>query len=69
MVGNENFNEFYSEIDNKDVTTAMLQEFLFFNRDCENILDHLDSFMNIIQKNKPKNLKKKEELDTNNLYM
>lgn len=65
----ENFNEFYSEIDNKDVTTAMLQEFLFFNRDCENILDHLDSFMNIIQKNKPKNLKKKEELDTNNLYM
>ena len=64
----DKFKEFYSEIKDKNVTTAMLQEFLFFNRNCENIMNHLDSFMDIIEKNKPKNLKK-EEKSENNLYM
>ena len=64
----DRFKEFYSEIKDKNVTTAMLQEFLFFNRNCENIMNHLDSFMDIIEKNKPQNLKK-EEKSENNLYM
>lgn len=64
----DRFKEFYSEIKDKNVTTAMLQEFLFFNRKCENIMNHLDSFMDIIEKNKPKNLKKEEQSE-NNLYM
>lgn len=65
----ENFNAFYNEIINKQVTTAMLQEFLFFNRKCDNILEHMNILLDIIDKNKPKNLEKKEDAENNNLYM
>ena len=30
-------------------TTAMLQEFLFYNRLCDNIMEHLDKFIDIIE--------------------
>ena len=50
-----------------EFTTAMLQEFLFYNRKCENILEHLSKFNEIVEKNKPSKLAtdKKQQ----NLYM
>ena len=63
----ENFNKFYNKIKHKKFTTAMLQEFLFYNRKCDNILEHISKFIEIIDKNKPNELssEKKEQ----NLYM
>ena len=62
----ENFKKFYRKIEHNEVTTAMLQEFLFYNRDCDNILEHMDQLMDIIDKNKPSELSSKKE---KNLYM
>ena len=42
-------------------TTAMLQEFLFYNRKCENILELMDEFQTLIDKNDPKNLERDSE--------
>ena len=50
-----NFTAFYNEIKHKEFTTAALQEFLFYNRNCNNILKIIDKFINIIEKNDPKN--------------
>ena len=63
----DNFNKFYKKIKHKEFTTAMLQEFLFYNRKCENILEHIPKFIEIVDKNKPSELSttKKEQ----NLYM
>ena len=63
----DKFNSFYKKIKHKQFTTAMLQEHLFYNRKCDNIIDHMDKFMSIIEKNKPCELStnKKDE----NLYM
>jgi hypothetical protein len=63
----DNFNQFYKSIKSKKYTTAMLQEFLFFNRKCENIMDKISEFSDIVKKNNPKNYEKlnKEE---NNIY-
>jgi hypothetical protein len=33
----------------------MLQEFLFYNRECEDIMVIIDKFIDIIEKNDPKN--------------
>ena len=33
----------------------MLQEFLFYNRECDNILDLMEKFILIVDKNDPKN--------------
>jgi len=62
-----NFSKFYKKISHMKCTTAMLQEFLFYNRTCENILEHMDAFNEIVEKNKPSALgsDKKEK----NLYM
>ena len=38
----DKFNEFYNDIRHREFTTAMLQEFLFYNRDCENIMEIID---------------------------
>ena len=46
----EEFNQFYESIKSKEFTTAMLQEFLFFNRKCDTILDKIDTFFDIIKK-------------------
>jgi hypothetical protein len=51
----DKFKEFYREISHKEFTTAMLQEFLFYNRDCDNILDILSEFIDIVDNNDPKN--------------
>ena len=66
----DHFDEFHQYIRKKRVTTAMLQEFLFFNRKCDNILERMDLLMDIIDKNKPKNLEKKDDQNQeNNIYM
>jgi len=61
------FNKFYKKISHMEVTTAMLQEFLFYNRKCDNILDHMKQFMDIVEKNKPSELSADKKED--NLYM
>ena len=61
----ERFKEFYREIFHKKYTTAMLQEFLFYNRECENILDLLDEFNEIVDKNDPKNFEVVKEENKN----
>jgi hypothetical protein len=63
----EKFRSFYKKIKHKQFTTAMLQEFLFYNRNCENILDHIPSFIEIVDKNKPSELKSDKK--DSGLYM
>tara|TARA_B100001287_G_C22683710_1_gene532051 strand:+ start:1762 stop:3153 length:1392 start_codon:yes stop_codon:yes gene_type:complete len=60
-----NFNEFYKLISHKDVTTAALQEFLFYNRNQENILEIMDDFYEILDKNDPKNFEILKEENKN----
>jgi hypothetical protein len=50
----EKFKAFYKEIRHKEYTTAMLQEFLFYNRECEDIMTIIDKFIDIVEKNDPK---------------
>ena len=50
----EKFPEFYKFIEHKEYTTAMLQEFLFYNRDIEDILAIKEQFNDIIDKNSSK---------------
>ena len=61
----DNFSKFYKLIKNKEYTTAMLQEFLFFNRKSPDIMCKMDEFYEIIEKNKPGHFEKKKD----NLYM
>ena len=51
----DKFNEFYEIIKHREYTTASLQEFLFYNRKCKNIIQIVDKFTEIIEKNDPKN--------------
>lgn len=64
-----NYKKFYNTISHKKYTTAMLQEFLFFNRKCINILDKMDELSNIIDKNNPDKLNSDEEDKMNTHYM
>jgi len=50
----EKFKEFYDSIKHKEYTTASLQEFLFYNRECDNILELMNKFNDILDKNDPK---------------
>ena len=52
----DNFEKFYNSISHLKYTTAMLQELLFFNRKCENILEHTDDFKKIVEKNDNKKI-------------
>jgi len=52
----ELFDKFYSKIESRKYTTAMLQEFLFFNRKNDTFMDSIKDFYNIIEKNNLKNL-------------
>tara|TARA_Y100001958_G_scaffold30715_1_gene19797 strand:- start:1631 stop:2860 length:1230 start_codon:yes stop_codon:yes gene_type:complete len=61
------FKEFYKNIDHLKYTTAMLQEFLFYNRESSNIIEQLSEFNDIVNKNKPENLNNDNK--KNNLYM
>ena len=65
---NEDVADFYKSIKHLKYTTAMLQEFLFYNRDCENILDKISEFQEIVAKNDPKNFEVLKE-STKNFYM
>jgi chaperone BCS1 len=51
----DKFKDFYDQIKHKEYTTAMLQEFLFYNRECDNILDLMEKFIVIVDRNDPKN--------------
>ena len=33
----------------------MLQEFLFYNHNCDNIMEYLEQFFEIVENNNPKN--------------
>ena len=46
----------------------MLQEFLFFNRKSNDIIDKIDEFYDIIEKNDPKNFEKIKK-DKDNIYL
>jgi len=46
----------------------MLQEFFFYNRGCEDILDKLPEFQEIVEKNNPKNYEVVKD-ETTHLYM
>ena len=59
------FSKFYQKINHMDFTTAMLQEFLFYNRKCENIVDLMDQFTEIIEKNNPKNYEILKDVNKN----
>jgi len=52
----DNFEKFYNSISHLKYTTAMLQELLFFNRKSENILEHIDDFKKIVEKNDNKKI-------------
>jgi hypothetical protein len=43
----------------------MLQEFFFYNRGCENIMGLLDEFIEIVDKNDPKNFEVVKEENKN----
>ena len=47
----EKFKEFYEEIKHYNLTTAMLQQFLFPNRKNDNILDYLDELKTLSSDN------------------
>ena len=63
----DKFEEFYSQIRHKEYTTASLQELLFYNRDTDNLLNLVDEFNEIINKNDPKKFEIIKE-ENNNLY-
>jgi SpoVK/Ycf46/Vps4 family AAA+-type ATPase len=56
------FTKFFKLIKNREYTTAMLQEFLFFNREKETIYDIIDSFYKIIEMNQSDHFEKKNKV-------
>jgi hypothetical protein len=58
----KNFKKFYKLIRNREYTTAMLQEFLFFNRKCDDIYSKIDLFYKIIEDNNKNYSKQNKEL-------
>lgn len=61
----KDFKKFYNMIKGHTYTTAMLQEFLFFNRKCDDIFKIMSDFYDIIKKNNPENYETKKE----NIYI
>ena len=61
----DKFKNFYKKIRHKEYTTAMLQEFLFYNRDCKDIMEIIDKFIDIVDKNDPKNFEILKEENKN----
>ena len=64
----DTFPKFYQGISHKDYTTAMLQEFFFYNRKDETISDKIPQFMDIVEKNDPKMFEIVKD-DNKNCYM
>jgi len=63
-----NYKKFYNAISHKKYTTAMLQEFFFFNRKCLNILDKISELHTIIDKNNPDMLSSEDKDNMNAHY-
>ena len=63
----DKFKEFYRNISHTKYTTAMLQEFLFYNREHENIIEITDKFIEIVDKNDPKKFEIVKD-ENQNLY-
>ena len=61
----DKFDKFYSKISHKKYTTAMLQELLFYNRKCDNILDYVNDFQKIIDGNNSNNFDKDTKVGDN----
>lgn len=61
----ERFDDFYKKIKHKEYTTAVLQEFLFFNRDCDDIIEKISLFDDILQNNDPKNFEEIKQENKN----
>jgi len=57
----DKFPKFYNLICGKQISTAMLQEFFFYNRKSESIISEISKLNEIIQKNDPKNFEKAEK--------
>ena len=57
------FAKFYKMIENYKYTTAMLQEFLFYNRSKDTIYDIIDEFHSIINNNKKGYFENKEKTE------
>mgnify|MGYP001415542482 CR=1 FL=1 len=57
----DSFDKFYKLIKNREYTTAMLQEFLFFNRHKETIFNIMNEFYEIIENNKSDCFEKKNK--------
>ena len=57
----DKFQKFYNMICGKQITTAMLQEFFFYNRKSENIVSDVSKLNEIIEKNDPKNFEKEKK--------
>ena len=64
----EDFDAVYEDIKHKKDTTAMLQEFFYYNRKSDKITDQKEQFTKIISKNDPKNIELLKETDKN-FYM
>ena len=63
----DKFKELYSIISRNEYTTAALQEFLFYNRDCDDILKIANIFADIVEKNDPKKFEILKD-ETKNFY-
>jgi hypothetical protein len=61
----DKFEKFYSKISHKKYTTAMLQELLFYNRKCDNIMDYVNDFQKIIDENDSNKLDKDTKVGNN----
>ena len=57
----DKFPKFYNMICGKQISTAMLQEFFFYNRKSENIVSDVSKLNEIIEKNDPKNFEKEKK--------
>ena len=55
------FSKFYNLVCGKELTTAMLQEFFFYNRKSPDITTEISKLNDIIQKNDPKNFEKEKK--------
>ena len=55
------FSKFYRMVENYQYTTAMLQEFLFYNRSKDTIYNIMDDFFTIINNNKEGDFENKEK--------
>ena len=64
----DKFPEFYKFIEHKEYTTAMLQEFLFYNRAEPDILEVKEKINGIMDKNSTKYFEVVKE-ETHNCYM